>query len=123
MSRPHVIGVDDETLGWLRKELSGAGVTEQQWEPVMGGLLRIVLSMKAEGGQYVIDPQMHEHLVGIGLSDGQIGLLQQLGKGTLEKATRLHEAMRSSGESESDKGAGFREKLREKLSHERSGGR
>jgi len=117
------IGVDDETLGWLRKELFGAGITEQQWEPVMGGLLRIVLSMKGEGGQYVINPQMHEHLVGIGLSDRQIELLHKLGKGTLKNATRLHEAMRSSGEAESDGGAEFREKLREKLSHERSGGR
>ena len=40
------VGINEETVGWLKKELVSAGLTTEQIKPALGGMVRVIGGIK-----------------------------------------------------------------------------
>ncbi|MDH3283683.1 MAG: M56 family metallopeptidase [Acidobacteriota bacterium] len=74
------LGISDEKVARITHHLQEKGLTDEQIEPTMGGLLRAVHGVQAEGERYELDPRLRDHLWQIGLTDEQIGLVDGLAR-------------------------------------------
>ena len=74
------IGVSGETLDRIRNHLVENGFTDNQIEPTLGGMLRVVYKMRSEGEDFELDPRLRTYFGEIGLTDEQIELVQGLAR-------------------------------------------
>jgi hypothetical protein len=67
------MGLSQETGGWLQGQLSEMGLSGEQIQGALGGLSRILPSMRAEGDAWVLDPGLASGFSAeLGLSDAQV---------------------------------------------------
>jgi len=55
------LGVAGEMLASVRVALSERGLRDEQIEPTLGGMLRVVPAMQTEGANYVLDPRLRDY--------------------------------------------------------------
>ena len=75
------MGVSGETLGRIKKALAENGIEREQIEPVLGGMLRVIHQMRAEGEDFELDPRLRNYFEEeVGLTDEQMELVQRLAR-------------------------------------------
>ena len=72
------LGISDETVARIRSHLKENGVTDEQIEQTLGGMLRVVHGMKSEGEEYELDPRLRDYFEKLGLTHEQIELVQRV---------------------------------------------
>jgi hypothetical protein len=82
-------GIGEETVGWLKKELIAAGLTKEQVQPVLGGMLRLIGGMKEQGDAYVLGQRMEQFLIENGLTGVQIDKVVELARRANAKAKKV----------------------------------
>ena len=71
------IGVSFERLERIRIALNRSGITDNQTNGVLGGMLRVIYEIQAEGEEFELDPRLRGYFEKIGLSADQIELVQK----------------------------------------------
>lgn len=74
------LGVGKETLRTMMETLHDGGITREQFEPVLGGVVRIMMAQRAQDRVYVLDDKMRAHFVEVGLSDQQIERVMEVAR-------------------------------------------
>jgi beta-lactamase regulating signal transducer with metallopeptidase domain len=77
------LGISKKSMAVIMERLKLGGVSKEQFEPVLGGMLRVVLEMQSEGDQFQLGPRTLEHFLSSGLSAGQIDLIKELSRNAL----------------------------------------
>ena len=80
------LGLPGEKGGWIRNFLKENGLTDEQTEQALGGMLRVILGVRAQGENFELDPRLRDHLKrNVRLTDKQIelvvGLARKIGQG------------------------------------------
>lgn len=75
------IGVSSETLDIVRIALAESELAENQIEPTLNGMTRVVQEMQIEGEAFELDPGLRSTFWEIGLSDQQLDLALRLARG------------------------------------------
>ncbi|BBM85967.1 hypothetical protein [Candidatus Uabimicrobium amorphum] len=83
------LGVSMQEMGNIKKSLGDAGVTNEQMEGAMRGILRTVHEMKSEGEKYEMDLGVAKFLRGeIKLSNKQIEMVQNIARRILHRVMK-----------------------------------
>ena len=102
------IGVSDETVARIRNHLKENGITDNQIEQVLGGMLRVVHEMKSEGEEFELDPRLRDYFGEIGLTDEQIELVQGIARRILHSLKERGEGQREAASDLDDIGRRIR---------------
>lgn len=78
------IGVSSETLDIVRIALAEGELTEDQIEPTLNRMTRVVQEMQIEGEAFELDPRLRSIFWEVGLTDQQIDLSLRLARGLAE---------------------------------------
>jgi len=71
------LGITEETQNRIRDHLEENGVSNNQMEQTLGGMLRIVHEVQAEGEDFELDPKLRNYFENeVGLANEQIELVQ-----------------------------------------------
>ena len=75
------LGVSDEKIDAIRKLLKEEGLTHDQIEPALGGMLRLMHGMRSEGEDFELDPRLRRYFrKEVGLDASQITVLQGIAR-------------------------------------------
>ncbi|MHC4662741.1 MAG: hypothetical protein ACYS8W_13755 [Planctomycetota bacterium] len=92
------LGVNDEAFAEMQKALKDAGLTDEQIEKALGGILRIAYGVKAAGDdEFELDERMKKYL------EDEIGLNEEQIEEVVKLAKQVAESMPERGE-DSDRG-------------------
>ena len=70
------MGVDGSALARVRKHLGDQGLSEEQVEKALGGLLRVVHEVNTEGAAFELDPDVRAYFVDqVGLDGAQLEMV------------------------------------------------
>lgn len=86
------LGVSDDVVERIQERLKESGLTDDQLEQTLGGMIRVVYQMRSEGDEVDLDPRLRDYFKKrVGLTEEQIELVRGL-------AMRVVHGMRDSEE-------------------------
>jgi len=86
------LGVSDDVVERIQERLKESGLTDDQLEQTLGGMIRVVYKMRSEGDEVDLDPRLRDYFKKrVGLTEEQIELVRGL-------AMRVVHGMRDSEE-------------------------
>lgn len=86
------LGVSDDLIEKIQERLKESGITDDQVEQTLGGLIRVVYQMRSEGDEIELNPRLRDYFnKRVGLTEEQIELVRRL-------AMRVVHGMRDSEE-------------------------
>ena len=77
------IGVSTEMLARIRDLLRERGLSTEQTEQALRGMLRVIHEVRSEGEEFEMDPRLRDYFGEIGLTDEQIELVQRIARRVL----------------------------------------
>ena len=89
------IGINTETLTRIKIAINRIGITDEQTEKVLFGVLKVIYEVRAEGESFELDPGIQIYFNKIGLTSDQIESIQGL-------AQRIVQSQNNSGRQRSE---------------------